>query len=371
MRVVLVSLTGGGLSGGHVKYMRRMVPRLLSHPGISSLEVFLPAPTRERLRHEAWPSHSWPVEDAWRGYPRLKRAVRETRPDVIFIPTASWVHFGATPVVTMVRNMEPLEAPFGGNPLREAARNLARRAMARRACRRAARVIAVSEHVRDFLVSRWHIAREKVPVIYHGVDAGDPRPVATAPTGLAARLPEEFVFSAGSIRPARGLLDLIEALPRLRAGSFPVITVIAGQVDPGMGHHQATLQARARQLGVADRLIWAGRLSDGDMQRCYDACSIFVMTSRAEACPNIALEAMSRGCACVSVDRPPMPEFFGDGALYYRAGDAAGLASVIDRALQDRPMLRTLRTVASGRARQFTWEATTRQTVAELQRAIS
>ena len=62
------------------------------------------------------------------------------------------------------------------------------------------------------------------------------------------------------------------------------------------------------------------------MAEAFRRCAAFVMTSRAEACPNTALEAMSCGCAIVSVDRAPMPEFFGEAALYYPVAEIRALA---------------------------------------------
>ncbi len=54
------------------------------------------------------------------------------------------------------------------------------------------------------------------------------------------------------------------------------------------------------------------------------------MTSRAEACPNTVLEAMAHGAVSISTDQQPMPEFYGESAAYYRATDAAQLASQIE-----------------------------------------
>jgi glycosyltransferase involved in cell wall biosynthesis len=95
------------------------------------------------------------------------------------------------------------------------------------------------------------------------------------------------------------------------------------------------------------------------------------MTSRAEACPNIVLEALANGAIAVSTDHPPMPEFFGDAALYYRERNASHLAARLAQALSLSFNARGhLRDSARARAEQFTWEATARATVNELSRAI-
>jgi glycosyltransferase involved in cell wall biosynthesis len=261
----------------------------------------------------------------------------------------------------MVRNMEPLTVPFGGNSVKEGIKNLARAWEARRASRRATRVIAVSEHVRDFIVTRWRIDPVRVGLVYHGVDRAVvvPRAVTTNPAVL---------LTAGSIRPARGLEDLVRALP-LIDGSIRL--VIAGQVDPGCEGYAARLRQLTERLGVSTRVMWVGQLGSADMSSALQSCTAFVMTSRAEACPNTALEAMSHGCAVVSVDRAPMPEFFSDAALYYPTGDATALAGQLRAVVADNARRQRLTEAACHRAEAFTWEATKDRTIEELELAQS
>ena len=136
-------------------------------PAVSQLTVFMP-PGQERTLEV--PTLTWPSQDARQGFAGLRARLSALQPDVVFIPTARWIDTG-TPVVVMVRNMEPLTCPFGGNPPLESARNLARRWAARRACKRATRVIAVSEHVRAWICAHWHLPADRVGLVYHGVDA--------------------------------------------------------------------------------------------------------------------------------------------------------------------------------------------------------
>ena len=94
------------------------------------------------------------------------------------------------------------------------------------------------------------------------------------------------------------------------------------------------------------------------------------MTSRAEACPNIVLEAMSYGCLSISTDQQPMPEFFGDSAAYYRAKDGERLATVLAFALGSSDETKSAKnTIAVSRAKQFDWKTTANQTVEQLELA--
>jgi glycosyltransferase involved in cell wall biosynthesis len=96
------------------------------------------------------------------------------------------------------------------------------------------------------------------------------------------------------------------------------------------------------------------------------------MTSRVEACPNIALEAMSHGAFCLAADNPPLPEFFQEAALYYRPKSGAALAQAISAALAYSPEAATrMRLRAKQRAGDFTWEKTIERTVHELELAAN
>jgi alpha-1,3-rhamnosyl/mannosyltransferase len=368
VRVALVNLTSGGMSGGYRKYLQELLPRLASHPGITDLTVFVPPGTRLDL--QGGPAiESWPEGDGARAFRAMRARLQSLAPNVVFIPTARWLDCGLTPVVVMLRNMEPLVIPFRANPLPEALKNVARAYEARRACRRATRVIAVSNYVRDVIRARWRIDDRRIGVVYHGVDPSPGR--GRAPAWAGTGDPGPFVFTAGSIRPARGLEDLVSALREIAsAGDRPPRVVIAGDVSPGGASYRQRLGRAAEESGVADRIVWAGGLDRDEMTWCFRNCSAFVMTSRAEACPNLALEAMSHSCACVSVDHAPMPEFFGDAALYYRAGDTDGLANRVALLLGKSSDSTRMHTAASARARTFDWKTTAERTIAELRRAI-
>lgn len=341
MRVAVVNLTSGGFSGGYRKYLDRLVPLLGEDPRVSALEVYGPGSTR--------------------------REVSQLQPDVVFIPTARWSNFGQPPVVPMVRNMEPLTVPFGGNTPIEILKNLARAQVARRACRRGDRVIAVSSHVRDFLVDRWGVDGSKVGVVEHGVDPPVPEADASRPAALIDDVSAGFVFTAGSLRPARGLEDAIRALRPLSERGLSLPLVVAGSSVRG-ARYEHRMRRLAADLGVERHVAWVGQLSAAEMSWCYRRCSCFVMTSRAEACPNVLLEAMAHGCLCVSVRRPPMTDMLGDVGFYYTLGQPSELARQVAAAVAvDSAGRHRLRRSTSARAERWDWRRTAAETVSQLE----
>jgi glycosyltransferase involved in cell wall biosynthesis len=367
-----VNLTAGGLSGGYRSYLRHLLPQLSTHPEVKALRVLVPPAgadtgTLSSGQVQAWPEGEQRDPGHW-----IRRNLQEFRPEVVFVPTARAFRFAKVPTVVMVRNMEPLLCPIRGNPVPEALRNLVRREVARRACRGADRIIAVSGFVRDFLVERWGLPRDRVGVVRHGVSQNVPAERLRPPAGIGGLEEERWLFTAGSLRPARGLEDLLGALPRLGGELRQVSLAIAGEPDPATRRFALGLRMRADRAGVGGRIRWLGRISAAEMGWCFRHAEAFVMTSRAEACPNTVLEAMAHGAISISTDQQPMPEFFGESALYYPAGDAARLAKQIEavRALStgDRAGMRQ---AARDRARPFTWERAAAETIVELQQVLS
>ena len=345
MKVVVANLTRGGLSGGYRKYLRELLPRIAQDPRVGELVSFGP--------------EDWPPDDALRGFRWLRARLNQLKPDVVFVPTARWIECPA-PVVTMIRNMEPLLVPFGGNTWAEGARNLLRARATKRAATRSARVIAVSQYVKEVVAARWEIDERRIGVVSHGVE---PVGVVRRPAALPEGVEREFIFTAGSIRPARGLEDVLRAMLEVDRD-----LVIAGAADSATEHHARAMRALAGRLGIAGRVHWIGRLDAEEMAWCFARARLFVMTSRAEACPNTVLEAMAEGTGSISTDQPPMPEFYGDAAIYYRRGDAADLARRL-RETTDAD-LAALRERARRRAAHFPWQRTAAATVDELERAL-
>lgn len=368
MYVALANLTNGGLSGGSRKYLEVLAPMLANHPAISRLDLFVPPQTLEALHKNTrldW--ETWTHNDVARGFRGLRNELIKRRPDVVFVPSARWLDCGASPVVAMVRNMEPLAVPFAGNPWLETLKTWARRWVAKRACTKATRIIAVSNFVKDYLEQQWRLPQDKVATVYHGIDLPGIDDDIQRPASLS-NLTQPFLFTAGSIRPYRGLEDAVGALPEVLRHQGDMTLVIGGETEAAMQPYRNRLVQQAEALGCADRILWCGKLSQSEMAWCFRQCQAFVMTSRVEACPNTVLEAMSHSCVSVSTDCPPMPEMYGSAALYYPAGNSARLASQLVAAIKlDIADRNQIQTTARRRAAEFSWQRTVEDTVRELQ----
>lgn len=361
---------------GYRNYLAELVPRLTSHPRVEALLVGVPenmdvAEWRKRAPSVRWLPLRCALTARCREVPQDARKVIERfSPNVIFIPTARYWQTDGIPVVNMVRNMMPATCSYSAHYW-DSVKNWARFVQMRRAVQKSSRVIAVSHFVGDYLSSKLGVSPGRIGVVYHGTESSPTR-ILEKPPSIPHDWRGRFAFVAGSIYPYRGLEDLISAWVRIGDTELCPFVVIAGFVGYGMQRYYDQLRALIRDRGLDSRIRFVGPLTKTQMTWCYRNCAAFVMTSRVEACPNIALEAMVHGCMCVSTDKPPMPEVFGDVARYYSAGDSQALAEQIRNLLHLADEKRVqMKVLSVRRGGQFTWEACCDRTVGELQRAVA
>jgi glycosyltransferase involved in cell wall biosynthesis len=371
MKVLMAFPSRGAFSGGGRTTMRSLVPHLLKHKGIHRLHVCVPQAESGALGD--LPLETWPARLGLRGACAwLGRRCRELKPDVLFLTNSHWVNVGSIPTVCTVRNTEPIVRPLRGNPIGHGLRCLLRQYVARRACGKSTRIIAVSEFVRSLLTRQWGISDAKIGVVYHGVEPplGPERMVRPEAAGDVDE--GEFLFAAGDFTAYRGYEDLIVTLANRRRLGMCDRLLLAGGIIPGLASQHRRIMALIHKLELGDRVTLLGHVKPHEIAWCYQHCRAMIMTSRIEACPNVALEALSHGCTVISTDSPPMPEILADQAMYYPAGRCDRLQALLndlDSMTADERSTRSL----SARARvlrHFTWQEAAEGTVRQLRLAV-
>ena len=376
MRIAIINLTGGGMSGGYKKYMRNVIPRMAINPDIESILCASPS----SIDIQSWFSFLPKVNFIFckpfnfiNYVPEreLKKALKMFSPDVIFIPVERYFKFGRVPIVNMIQNMEPFAENIDVNSFTDKCRLYIQRLVAKRAMKKSDRVIAISKYVREFLSNTWGISERKIGLVYHGIESPQLKEYIR-PKNIPKDLEGNFLFTAGSIRPARGLEDIIGAIKHLVLEKENVKgLVIAGDVSPNMIVYQNKLKEWIQIQNLSSYIYWVDKLSEKEMGWCYRNCKIFVMTSRVEACPNIVLEAMSYGCISISSDNSPLPEIFGDTAVFYPHNRVELLAKAIKPVSEwDEHQCGKASKKARERAAEFSWDVTVERLLTEFKKAI-
>jgi glycosyltransferase involved in cell wall biosynthesis len=131
------------------------------------------------------------------------------------------------------------------------------------------------------------------------------------------------LLTVARLHPMKGLDVLIRAMAEMKDEN--IMLTIAGE-----GDEKLRLQNLAEELGVAERVIFAGYVEE--IASLYSDFDCFVLPSIShEACPSALLEAMACGLPVITSDFGPLPELNLDGVtgLVVPAGDSKKLAEAI------------------------------------------
>jgi glycosyltransferase involved in cell wall biosynthesis len=171
--------------------------------------------------------------------------------------------------------------------------------LCRWAWNRADRVIAISSAVREWL-SRMGVRNDLIGVHPYGIslDAFQPKQRSSSGEDIAP-----IIGSIGRMDPVKGFESLIRALPIVRAQLPRARLRIAGHNAMG---HQSSLEALAREVGVADHVEFVGFRRD--VAAFLAECDIFALASRSEGFGQVVLEAMAAEIPVVVSDIPAMHE---------------------------------------------------------------
>jgi glycosyltransferase involved in cell wall biosynthesis len=226
--------------------------------------------------------------------------------------------------------------------------------------RRARRVIAVSHAAGRDLHDLLGVADDRIDVVPSGpgIDA------AVAPTPepeLRSRLelPDgPLVLSPSARRPHKNLPRLIAAMRG----------VDATLVLPG---YATAFDDDLKAAAEGARVVFAGWVSDGDLEGLYAAATCLAFPSLAEGFGLPVLEAMRRGLPVACADATSLPELAGDAALLFDPLDVESIRSAITRLLGDGTLRADLARRGRERAQLFSWERAAEGTVASYRRALA
>jgi phosphatidyl-myo-inositol dimannoside synthase len=109
---------------------------------------------------------------------------------------------------------------------------------------------------------------------------------------------------------AKGFDEVIELMPRLREAEPDIAYIAAGD-----GDDRPRLEAKAKMLEVADRVIFAGRIPEAQKQDYYRLADAYVMPSRWEGFGFVVLEALACGTPVVASSADGTQEAVGRGEM--------------------------------------------------------
>lgn len=167
----------------------------------------------------------------------------------------------------------------------------------------------------------------------------DGRAAARKALGISAKA--TVLMAAGRLHTVKGLDVALGVLTKL---PDDVVLLLVGE-----GPEKAVLQRLADELGVADRVRWAGWRADLPAVAC--AADVWLVPSRHEPLGNVVLDAWVHGIPLVSARAKGPAALIADGVdgLLVDVEDADGMARAVERVLSEKGL--AARLVKAGRTK--------------------
>jgi glycosyltransferase involved in cell wall biosynthesis len=230
-------------------------------------------------------------------------------------------------------------------------------------CRRADRVIALSEACREVLTARG-VDAHRIVVIPNGVEPPAPPPAVEA-RALRARhgVPDDYLLYVSHFYPYKNMERLIAAYAALPADLIQRYALVIVGVPHDQGYYER-VRAAVAATPVAGRIVLVPGLSGAALAAAYAGATAFVFPSLVENCPNSLLEAMAYGVPVMTGENAPMPEFAGDTARFFDAHSAPSMTAALAAVLADPALRAQMAATARERALRYSWDEFTARVTA-------
>jgi len=199
-------------------------------------------------------------------------------------------------------------------------------------------LIAVSDAMRDYLITVYKLHPSRVVRIYNGINVGSfGRSRIKSPDGVSLRTEynlssNDFVVGfIGRLVNGKGLIDLLQAMRIVVSLHRRSYLAIAGR-----GPLLSLLKRKARDLGIGDHVIFLGYRSD--ISSILAQIDVLALPSLSEGLPLSVLEAMAAGKAVVATPVGGIKELIkpGETGLLVAPRSPGALADAILLLVNDR-----------------------------------
>jgi glycosyltransferase involved in cell wall biosynthesis len=167
---------------------------------------------------------------------------------------------------------------------------------------RMARIVTISRYIRNKLAAFYPTVAPRINIIHYGIELDRFRRGITRSGSLRNRfglLPGTRIIGAvGDLW--KNQIEFLDALVLIRQ-ELPGTCFALAASERGVTQIEAFKQ-RAEQLGLADAVLWTGRLSKEDMPSFYADIDVAVSTYPNEGFGIWVLEALAAGTPVVSVN---------------------------------------------------------------------
>jgi glycosyltransferase involved in cell wall biosynthesis len=285
--------------------------------------------------------------DSW----RLARALNGLASnDLFFSPGYNTPLYSKAPFIFTIHDLSHVYCPENSST----AIQLYYATIMKRASRRAAKILTVSEFTRGQIIEWSGVSSEKVFNVGCGVDS------TYRPEGDIYGLPFPYLLCVSNRKPHKNEFRIVEAFSKAQID--PAIhLVFTGNITP-------EITREIDRLRLQSQIDFVGMVPEEKLPSLYRGASALIFPSLYEGFGLPILEAMACGTPVITSNVTAMPEIAGKAALLVNPASVPEIANALQRIVTDVSLCAQMRKSGLVRATEFSWGKTASRIVSLLEK---
>ncbi|MBO5762215.1 MAG: WecB/TagA/CpsF family glycosyltransferase [Lentisphaeria bacterium] len=212
--------------------------------------------------------------------------------------------------------------------------------------RKAQKVVAISQSTKNDLIKYWHIAEEKITVVYCGF---------TPPAAMTRGKLKQILYISRIEHPGKNHLNLLKGFELLPENLREEYTLVM----PGAAWNGAeTVFEYAKKSPCAEKFNFTGFVDFGKLPELYAQSSMYIFPSNFEGFGLSLLEAMYAGLPCACSNNSSLGEL-GDGAAeLFDPSSPQAIAGAMQKILEKPDYQKLLIQKGKEKSANFSWRNT-------------
>lgn len=217
------------------------------------------------------------------------------------------------------------------------------------------KIITVSEYTKEDLVKSFGYSKEKISVVYNGIDLHNfsKQPQAKVSQFIKKhKLPKSYLFTVGIGKPHKNFPFLLSNLETLWEKKKLSLPLVVGGLKEEIPEEFLEIQKR-----YPDQIYFLSHLPYAELPLAYQAAKVFLYPSLFEGFGFPVLEAQSVGTPVFSSNASVLPEVLGNGYESFDPKNSDSFQNQLLTLLKDAKRLSQLKVLGEKNAKRFQWKS--------------